>query len=171
MDSYKTRSLEKAKQEIKDDLVKSNYTSDDIYESAINFYVNYSHKLNSNIFVKIHLSVIYSIYKYLKHNMSVVKCKKRRQNDTTSKNNKIRDINKKKIIYNYINMPTKVVKPVNNFRDLQFLPSVKNASKLKEKDIFEDDNTPVDIDLFNKNNAKRNAQLKARVEKRKKKNN
>ena len=65
MDSYKTRSLERAKRDIKDNLVKSNYTSDDIYESAINFFENYSHKLNSNIFVKIHLSVIYSIYKYL----------------------------------------------------------------------------------------------------------
>ncbi len=65
MDSYKTRSLERAKRDIKDNLVKSNYTSDDIYESAINFFENYSHKLNRNIFVKIHLSVIYSIYKYL----------------------------------------------------------------------------------------------------------
>ena len=65
-------------------------------------------------------------------------------------------------------MPTKVVKPVKDFSELQFLPSVKNASKLKEKDIFTDDNAPVDINVFNKNNAKRNARLQAQVDKKKK---
>ena len=68
-------------------------------------------------------------------------------------------------------MPPKVVKPVKDFSDLQFLPSVKNASKLKEKDIFvHDDSGKVDMAQFNKAVELRNKKLKERVEKRKKNN-
>jgi len=42
--------------------------------------------------------------------------------------------------------------------------------KLKEKDIFVDNdpNTPVDMAQFNKNNEKRNAMLQAKLDKRNK---
>jgi len=63
----------------------------------------------------------------------------------------------------------KVVKPVKDYSELQFLPSVKNASKLKEKDIFvHDDSGIVDKAQFTKTVTKRNARLQAQVDKKNK---
>jgi len=63
----------------------------------------------------------------------------------------------------------KVVKPVKDYNELQFLPSVKNASKLKEKDIFvHDDSGIVDKAQFNKAVAKGNAASQAFLDKKNK---
>jgi len=70
--TYKTRSLEIAERHIKDELAKFNYTTNDIYENAVIFFKNHSYKINTNRHIRIHVSVVFSMYNYLKHNKDIV---------------------------------------------------------------------------------------------------